>query len=175
MKNMLKLAGCILSMVLLLPLSGCDPITDDGSYIAPISLYEKISGIWNLTDVRQTDERTKAAGISPNEISLYAEFQFSTMVIELKAEGNQPSSYTVSGDVPELFPKTGFWKLESEFPYADATAPTILLFSDAACTVKTGELGVASVPGAQPEMQLKLTRTSKGVPFVSYLFKLTKN
>jgi hypothetical protein len=157
-----------------LPFSGCDPVTDDGSYVDPITLYEKIGGAWKLADIRQVDETAKAAGISPNEINLYAQFSFGRLSIELKTENNLPVSYQVTGGAPELFPDAGFWQLDTEFPFANGTAPKILLYSDAAKTVKIGELSITSMPGAKAEMELKLTRTAKGVPFVSYIYSLKK-
>ena len=166
--------GYLLLLFITLPFGGCEPVTDDGSYVDPITLYEKIGGSWNLADIRQVDETAKAAGISPDEIDLYAQFSFGSLSIELKTENNQPVSYQVTGSAPELFPNTGFWKLDTEFPYTDGTAPKILLYSDAAKTVKIGELSITSMPGAKEEMELKLTRTAKGVPFVSYLYSLKK-
>jgi hypothetical protein len=177
MKGMIKnkyLPGYLLLLFMILPFSGCDPVTDDGSYVDPITLYEKVGGSWKLADIRQVDETAKAAGISPSEIGLYAQFQFGSLAIELKTENNQPVLYQVTGGAPELFPNTGYWQLDTEFPYANGTAPKILLYSDAAKTVKTGELSITSMPGAKQEMELKLTRTSKGVPFVSYLYSLKK-
>ena len=177
MKRMVKnkyFLGCLLLLFMILPFSGCDPVTDDGSFVDPITLYEKVGGNWNLADIRQVDETAKAAGISPNESSLYAQFSFGTLAFELKTENNQPASYQVTGSAPELFPNTGFWQLDTEFPFADGTAPKILLYSDAAKTVKIGELSITSMPGARTEMELRLTRTTQGVPFVSYIYSLRK-
>jgi hypothetical protein len=137
-------------------------------------LYEKIGGVWNLSDMRQIDETAKAAGLSTAEVNLYAQFDFPSLSITLATEGNQPASYQVSGTAPELFPNSGYWALNTDFSFADGTAPKILLFSDAAKTVKTGELYVTSVPGATEAMELRLTRTADGVPFVSYIYKLVK-
>jgi hypothetical protein len=166
--------GFLLSALLFLLFMGCEPITNDGSYVDPITLYEKVGGNWQLVNIRQVDETAKSAGISPNEAPLYAQFQFSSFALEWRMENNQPSSYQVIGSAPELFPNTGYWQLDTQFPYANGTAPKILLYSDAAQTVKTGELSITSMPGAKAEMELKLTRTSQGVPFVSYVYSLVK-
>jgi hypothetical protein len=177
MVSMMKnkyLFGYLLLLLMMLSFWGCDPVTDDGSFVDPITLYEKVGGKWNLTDIRQVDEIAKAAGISPNEMGLYAQFSFGSLSIELNTEDNQPGSYQVTGDAPELFPNNGFWQLDTEFPYANGTAPKILLYSDAAKTTKIGELSITSVPGAKQEMELRLTRTAKGVPFVSYVYSLKK-
>jgi hypothetical protein len=173
MKNKYLLGWLILALVAAV-LTGCEPLTKDGSHVEPITLYEKVDGVWNLSDLRQTDETAKAAGLSPSEVSLYAQFTFGTLSIDLKTEANQPTSYQVSGTAPELFPNTGYWQLDSPFPYADGTAPKILLYSDAAKTVKIGELSITSIPGSTETMELKLTRTSDGVPFVSYIYKLIR-
>jgi hypothetical protein len=177
MESMMKnkyFLGHLLLLFMIVSFSGCEPVTNDGSYVDPITLYEKIGGSWKLADIRQIDETAKAAGISTNEIDLYAQFQFGSLVIELKTENNKPASYQVTGSAPELFSNTGFWQLDTEFPYANGTVPKILLYSDAAKTAKTGELSVTSNPGAKQEMELKLTRTVKGVPFVSYIYSLKK-
>ncbi|GHU93899.1 hypothetical protein FACS1894156_1420 [Bacteroidia bacterium] len=156
------------------PFVGCEPRTDNGSSVEPISLYEKIGGVWNLSDMRQIDETAKAAGLSVTEVNLYAQFEFPSLVIDLTTEGNQPTTYQVSGTAPELFPNAGYWELNTPFPAADGTAPKILLFADAAKTAKIGELNIISVPGAVEAMELRLTRTADGVPFVSYIYKLVK-
>jgi hypothetical protein len=133
-----------------------------------------VGGNWKLSNMRQVDETAKAAGLSTNELNLFAQFQFGSLSIELKVENNLPATYLVSGSAPELFPNSGYWKLDTEFPFANGTSPKVLLFSDAGKTVKTGELSITSMPGAKEEMELKLTRTSQGVPFVSYLYSLKK-
>ncbi|MDR1527250.1 MAG: DUF5004 domain-containing protein [Dysgonamonadaceae bacterium] len=175
MKNKNKyLPGWLLLLLVTAILAGCKPVTDDGPYVEPVTLYEKVNGIWNLSDLRQVDETAKAAGLSPSEVSLYAQFTFGTFSIDLKTEANTPTAYQVSGTAPELFPNAGYWQLDSAFPYADGTTPKILLYSDVAKTVKTGELSITSVPGATAAMELRLTRTSGGVPFVSYIYKLVR-
>ncbi len=148
--------------------------TDDGKYVAPITLYEKVKGTWRLTDVIQIDETAKTAGITPDEISLFGQFNFDNFNIVLEVdENNQPVSYQVNGSAPELIPASGYWDLDTAFPNANGTAPVINLYSDAGKTSMTGRLGVVSVPGATPTMELKLTRSSAGVPFVSYQYKLS--
>jgi hypothetical protein len=88
---------------------------------------------------------------------------------------NQPTSYQISGDNPELFPKEGFWDINTSFPLATGTAPTINLYSDAGKSTLTGQLAIVSMPGAKAEMEIKLTRSAAGVPFVSYHYKLSNN
>jgi hypothetical protein len=173
MKKNKYLFGCLLLFFMVLSLVGCEPVTDDGSYVDPITLYEKIGGNWKLSDVKQIDETAKAMGISPDEMNLTEQFNFQSFVIALNvSEDKNPTSYQVSGLAPELFPNSGFWDLDSHFPYADGTAPTVNLYSDEAKTKLTGQLSIVSLPGAKQEMELKLTRTSEGVPFVSYQYKL---
>ena len=165
----------LLLVSLIFPFAGCEPVTDDGSPVAPITLYEKVGGVWNLSDMRQIDETAKVAGLSTVEINLYAQFEFGTFSIDLKTENNLPISYQVSGNAPELFPNSGYWQLDTEFTNADGTPPKILLYSDAGKTVQTGQISITSIiPGDPDVMELQLTRTSNGVPFVSYIFKLTK-
>lgn len=162
-----------LLMVFVLPFAACND-TDDGSYVAPITLYEKVKGSWTLNNVIQVDETAKVSGIKPDEMSLYSRFGFESLNITLNVDAeNQPTSYKVGGTAPELFPNEGYWDLDTSFPYASGTAPTINLYSDAAKTSLTGRLTITSVPGAKSEMELKLTRKSKDVAFVSYVYQLS--
>lgn len=152
---------------------GCKK-TDDGAYVEPITLYEKLKGDWKLNEILQIDETAKVAGINPNEISLFGQFNFETLNITLNVDDtNQPTSYIVAGDVPELFPKEGFWDLSTSFPSANGAAPSINLYSDAGKKTLTGQLSIVSVPGATADMELKLTRKTEGVAFVSYQYKLS--
>ena len=36
--------------------------TEDGSYVEPITLYEKLQGTWSLRTLQQVDEAGKASG-----------------------------------------------------------------------------------------------------------------
>lgn len=147
---------------------------DDGEHVVPITLYEKVAGSWTLKDVLQIDETAKIAGIKPDEISLFNQFGFGSFQIALEVDNNnQPTSYKVSGNSPELFPTEGFWEINPSFPAANGTAPTINLYSDASKTTLAGQLEVVSMPGATTDMELKLTRSTAGVPFVSYHYKLS--
>jgi hypothetical protein len=174
MKKNKYLFRSLLLLFMFLPFAGCEPVTEDGDHADPITLYEKIGGKWTLSNLRQVDETALAAGISPNEINLFAQFQFGTLAIELTTENNLPTTYQVTGDAPELFPNVGYWKLNIEFPSADGTPPQILLYSDEAKTSQVGKLSIVSIPGARDEMELKLTRTTQGISFVSYLYTLKK-
>lgn len=172
MKVLFKYAFVLLSAAALL-LPACTEGTDDGSYVAPVTLYEKIGGKWALTSIVQIDETAKVSGIKPDEMALTDQFGFGELKIsfDLDASG-APASYAVTGTAPELFPATGYWDLVSEFPRADGTPPQIRLYADAARTRPTARLSVSSVPGASPTMELNLTRSAAGVPFVTYQYKL---
>lgn len=151
---------------------GCDN-TDDGSYVAPITIYEKVNGNWGLTNLKMVDEAAKANAIQPNEENLSTYFNYEDFKIKFSVdEKGNPTSYEVAGDVPPLFAPKGYWKLSSDFQQTNATAVRVYLYSDAAKTQKTDELRVTSVPGNNKEMELQLVRTSGGTPFVSYVFKL---
>jgi len=147
---------------------------ENGSFVEPITLYEKVKGSWQLTDLVQVDETAKIAGIKPDEISLFSQFDVASLQITLDVDANnQPTAYHVTGSAPELFPNAGFWDLDTPFPYADGAAPTIQLYSDVAKTTLIGQLAIVSMPGATTEMELKLTRSTAGTPFVSYQYKLS--
>lgn len=174
MKKETKLLVCLL-LVSALSFTSCEKI-DDGEYITPITLYEKVKGDWVLNDILQIDETAKIAGITPDEISLFNQFGFESFSIALEADASdRPTNYLVSGDAPELFPPAGYWDMNTAFPSASGAAPVINLYSDAAKSTVVGQLSIVSVPGATAAMELKLTRSTAGVPFVSYLYKLTNN
>ena len=152
---------------------GCDN-TDDGSYVEPITLYEKINGNWGLTNLKMVDEVAKANKIEPNEENLSTYFNYEDFKIKFNVdEKNNPTSYEVTGDVPPLFAPKGYWALSSDFQSSiTGVGTTIYLYSDAQKTQKTDELLLISVPGKSKELQFQLVRSSGGVSFLSYVFKL---
>ena len=171
MNNKLRIA--LLCLIGTCAVISCKKV-ENGSFVEPITLYEKVKGSWQLTDLVQIDETAKIAGIKPDEISLLGQFDAASLQITLDIDAdNQPTAYRVDGNAPELFPSSGFWDLDTSFPYANGSAPTIHLYSDAAKTALIGQLTIMSMPGASPEMELKLTRRTAGVPFVSYQYKLS--
>lgn len=152
---------------------GCDN-TEDGSYVAPITLYEKVNGNWGLTNLKMVDEVAKANKIEPNEENLSTYFNYEDFKIKFNVdESNKPTSYEVTGDVPPLFAPKGYWALSSEFQSSIAGVGTkIYLYSDSQKTQKTDELELVSVPGKSKELQFQLVHSSGDVKFVSYVFKL---
>ncbi len=172
MKVLLRYLSAFVLLGMVASGTACTDPTDNGSYVEPITLYEKIAGEWKITGIAQIDETAKTAGVTPNEISLLDRFGFDALALSLKvdAEG-QPTSYAVTGGAPELFPATGYWELNAPFPAAGGSAPVIYLYSDAARSAMTGKLTVSAVPGATPTMDLTLSRSVNGVPFVSYRYK----
>ncbi|MEP6929530.1 MAG: DUF5004 domain-containing protein [Flavobacterium sp.] len=160
------------AVVMCLMAIGCDN-TEDGSYVDPITIYEKVNGNWGLTNLKMVDESAKANKIEPNEENLSTYFNYEDFKINFTVDTqNRPTSYEVTGNVPPLFAPKGYWGLSSDFQQTNASAVKIYLYSDAQKTQKTDELRVISVPGKNEEMQLQLMRTSGGVAFVSYVFKL---
>lgn len=155
--------------------TGCKK-PDDGVHVDPITLYEKVKGSWKLNDILQIDETAKKSGIKPDELNLYSEFNFSSFNLKLNVDDkNKPTSYEVTGDAPEFFPNTGYWDLDVSFSQANASAPVIYLYSDAARTALEGKLAITAIPGANPQMDLMLTQTVDGVAYVSYQYKLSSN
>ncbi len=161
----------LLCLLVFLPL-GCTE-SDDGNYVEPITIYEKINGEWSLIDLKMVDEFAVANGIEPDEENLSNLFNYENFRIKLNVdEGMQPTTYEVIGDVPPLFEPNGYWTLSSAFQPTNSEAVRIHLYSDAEKTILTDELRITSVPGSNPEMQIQLTRESDGVKFVSYVFNL---
>ncbi|MCD9575036.1 DUF5004 domain-containing protein [Flavobacterium soyae] len=150
----------------------CDN-TEDGSYVDPITIYEKVNGNWGLTNLKMVDEFAKANKIEPSEENLSTFFNYEDFKINFSVdEKNKPTSYEVTGNVPPLFAPKGYWELSSDFQQTNASAVKIYLYSDAAKTQKTDELRVTSVPGNNDEMEFQLVHSSGGTPFVTYVFKL---
>lgn len=150
--------------------------TDDGSYVAPITTYEGIKGDWKISSVKQVDEIAKANSQSPSEMTLTSQFDFSTFTIKLSVDvNNEPTDYTVGGNAPEIFAKSGYWSLAHPFPNTDDSPNFINLYSDASKTIKVGELAIIATPGATDVLEVKFTRKNKGVAFVSYVYKLSPN
>jgi hypothetical protein len=151
---------------------GCTEL-DDGNYVEPITIYEKINGDWGLMNLKMVDEYAKANAIEPNEQNLSTLFNYDGFKIRFSVdEKRQPSSYEVLGDVPPLFAPKGYWELSSSFQQTDASAVKIYLFSDVQKTLLTDELRLTSVPGSNQEMEIQLVRASGGTSFISYVFKL---
>ena len=160
----------ILSLIIL---GGCE-LTEDGSYVAPITNYEKIAGNWSLTSITQTDEIAKAGSSEPSEVQLITQFGFSDFQIKLNVdESFQPTSFEVSGNAPELFLKSGYWELDEPFAHSDGSVAKILLYSDEAKTQLVDQLSVTAVPGAVANLGFKLTRSTEQTPYVSYLYQLS--
>jgi|WetSurSiteA1Bulk_404760.scaffolds.fasta_scaffold01344_3 hypothetical protein len=151
---------------------GCTK-TEDGVYTPPITVYEKIPGTWKMLSMKLIDETAKSAGIKPDEIVLTDQLNFASFEITLDENAqNQPTTFTVTGECPELLPSQGYWDLDSQFPPTDGTPVKINLYSDAAKTQKTNQLSITAMPGATAEMELRLTHTSNQVAYATYLYKL---
>jgi hypothetical protein len=147
--------------------------TEDGSYVAPITVYEKVDGTWKLLSIKMIDETAKSANIKPDEVDLTDQFTFQTFSITLNVDAeNKPGAYSVTGTAPALLEPNGFWDLDNAFPRTDGTAVKINLYSDAAKTQKTNQVSISTMPGAKAEMELKLTHISNKVAFITYQYKL---
>jgi hypothetical protein len=175
MKVFFKYFAALFLSTVMFSFAACND-TDDGSYVAPITTYEKIKGDWKVTSVKQIDEVAKANSQSLSEMTLTSQFDFSTFTIKLNVDAdNEPADYVVGGSAPEIFAKSGYWNLAYPFPDTGGTPGIINLYSDAARTAKTGELAITATPGATSVLELKFTRRTKGTAFVSYVFTLTTN
>lgn len=151
---------------------GCSKI-DDGSHVDPITLYEKVNGNWGLMNLKMVDEFAKKNAIEPSEQNLSSMFNYATFKISFDVnEKMEPTTYEVIGEVPPLFAPNGYWELSTPFQPTGQVPVLIYLYSDAAKTQKTDELRLTSVPGSNGEMEIQLTRSSEGTPFVSYIFRL---
>jgi hypothetical protein len=137
--------------------------TDDGSYVAPITLYEKVSGKWMLNSIKQVDE------ISSQSMALTSSLSFDSFAIDLNTDAKEnPTTFTVEGTAPAILPTSGTWEMGNKFTNSDGTAAKILLHG----TNKTYTLTVTNVPGSDKVLEFKLTRKAKGKAFVSYVYNL---
>ena len=132
--------------------------TEDGDYVAPIQLTEKIGGNWVLNSIVQTDETTAT------DLTLTTLLDFDTFGINLSDGGN----FSVTGNAPRLLPTNGTWELDNNFVKSTGEATQIVLRgSEGAAT-----LTITATPGAKPELGFQLTRKQGGQAFVSYKYSL---
>jgi hypothetical protein len=145
--------------------------TDDGSYVDPLTIYEKMAGTWNLTSILLIDEIAKANSITPNEVELKAKFGFSDFAITFNVDADSlPTTFEVNSTAPELFLSSGYWDLDSPFVHSDGTSTEIFLYSDAEKTQMVDRLSITAIPGTRSELEFKLIRQSEGTPYASYLY-----
>ncbi len=156
----------LLSVMIFAGFTSCND-TDDGSYVPPITLGEKIHGKWVLKSLKQVDE------IAGQAMDLTGQFDFASFSIDLKADAeNNPTTFSIEGNAPAILPINGSWAMGYPFTNADGTASKIILYSDAALSNKVAELTVTATPGASRVLEFKLTRKVKGQAFVSYVYNL---
>lgn len=173
MKVFLKHFTALLLLTVMFSFTACND-TDDGHYVEPITLYEKVKGNWAVNSVKQIDEIAKANSQSPSEITLTDQFQFSSFSITLNVDANnKPNGYLIGGSSPAFFPKEGYWDLDYPFPNANGAATKMLLYSDAAKSNKVAELAITATPGATKVLELKFTRKTQGTDYVSYVYNLS--
>lgn len=159
----------ILSVVLLF--SGCFE-TEEGTYVAPITTYEKVKGVWNLSSLVLKDDYAASLDLEPSEVNLTNLFNFNNLQLTLNVDdNNQPLDYIVNGDIPKLFPTSGYWELSSSFPTTNLEPALIYLYSDVEKTNKIGELNLTAIPTGNNSMEIRLIRSSNQVPFATYIFK----
>lgn len=164
----------VLLLLILMAIGGCDK-TDDGSYVKPITISEKLSGTWTLTKLTQTDEIALANGEENTAMELTGQFDFTSFSLTLVTDADKkPTTFTVTGTAPEILSKGGYWDLDYDYPHTDGTVSKINLFTDASRSVKSATLDILTIPGAAPQaLQFKLTRKVNGVPFISYTYLLS--
>lgn len=164
----------LLGLLFLLPSiwTGCTK-QDDGSDVAPITVYEKINGTWNMFSLKLVDETAKSAGIKPDEMVITDQFNFQNFSITLNVDENKlPTTFSVSGDVPALLDTQGYWEIDKLYPATDGTPVVIYFYADEAKTQKTNQVSISSMPGATAEMELKLVHTSNQVAYLTYQYTL---
>ena len=143
--------------------------TEDGSYVEPITLYEKLQGTWSLRTLQQVDEAGKASGAKYTTMELTQSYDYTTFKPNLQhEESRRPTTIQVSGVAPALFPTNGYWELSNDFYNTDGSPTVMYLYSDSSNSQKTGQLTVSSVPGSTAFLGLMLSRSAYGKVFISY-------
>lgn len=132
--------------------------TDDGDYVEPIRLTEKIGGSWVLNTIVQTDET------NATEMTLTTLLGFDTFSLNLGEDGQ----FSVTGQAPQLLPTSGTWELDNNFVKSTGDATQLLLKGSEG----TATLTITATPGAKAELGFQLTRKQGGQPFVSYKYSL---
>ncbi|WP_338337378.1 DUF5004 domain-containing protein [Marseilla massiliensis] len=141
-------------------LISCNTV-EDGGYVAPITLYEKVAGHWMVNSVTQTDE------LESTKMPITDLFDFDTFGINLSVdENNNPANFMVEGNAPAIIPVSGTWKMANPFINSDGSSADIVLNDGV-------HLTLTSVPGTNPVLEFKFTRSQNGKPFVSYTYNLT--
>lgn len=141
--------------------------TEDGSYVTPITLSEKINGKWVLNSIKQVDE------IAAKNIDLSGQLDFMSFSIDLEADAdNNPTSFSVTGNAPALLPASGNWEMEHPFTNSDGKPARIFLYGGTDKSQKAAVLTVTATPGTNRVLEFKLTRKQGGKAFVSYIYNL---
>ena len=118
------------SLVLTCLLTGCNQ-TDDGPYVTPITLSEKIHGNWTLESMTQIDE------LSQTNMDLSGQLNFLSFGISLNVDDAlNPTTYLTTGNAPQLIPLQGYWEMAHNFTNADNSSSKIYLFQDQGKKVK---------------------------------------
>jgi len=162
----------LLFVLLAFLLVECQKI-DDGSYAAPLTIYEKLAGTWKLTGLKLTDEIAKANSITPFEADIRSKFNFASFTITFHVDADSmPTTFEVGGNAPAMFLTSGYWELDSPFTHTDGSPSEILLYSDEARTAIIDKLFITSIPGSKAEMEYKLIRMDGDLAYASYTYKL---
>jgi hypothetical protein len=170
---MKRLLLYLVILILISPFTGCNQI-EDGSYVEPITLYEKINGNWALSGLTMVDNIAKVQNLELFEQNISSEFNFDQMVLEFNVDAeDNPSTFSVSGDIPPLFLYEGYWDLSSSFPKTDLSRVKVNLYSDASRQNKVDELELTITPGATDELGVELVRRSEGIAFLTYAFSFS--
>lgn len=157
MKTALKALVLLLVAMPAMMLSSCSDV-DDGGYVDPIKLTEKVNGQWVVSSITQTDVLTG------KDLNLTEKLGFSSFGINLGVNG----SFTVDGEAPKLLPTRGTWSLDNEFVKSNNDATQILLNDGSATTAVT----VTKSPGSARELEFRVIHTDGGEPYVTYTYNL---
>ena len=158
-KKTIKALLLVLALAPMTLLTSC-ATTEDGDYVAPIQLTEKIGGNWVLNSIVQTDET------NATELALTTLLDFDSFGLSL-TDGGQ---FSVTGNAPKLLPTSGTWELDNNFVKSTGEATQLLLKGSDG----TAKLTITATPGVKPELGFQLTRKQGGQAFVSYKYSLVR-
>lgn len=81
----------LLAALCALFLASCSSL-DDGSYTEPITMYEKVGGTWNLSQIKQVDELAVVNKSGMTELDLTDQFENFSLSLNEEMVTNHPPS-----------------------------------------------------------------------------------
>ncbi len=171
---MRKTSNYLFLLAFILLFGSCEE-ADEGPFVEPITVYEKIKGSWVMESITMEDRYAIATNLATEDQNVTAYFGFESYSIQFNVDANDnPTTFETGGNAPELFLQQGYWDLNSAFPFTGSSSVIIQLFSDADKSNKVDELVISNIPGASPLLQYRLNRSYNDAVYLSYFYVLKR-